>query len=327
MNDPVRKAIARQLLPPDELYAALTDGRGNAVFQGAVGMTFGLFGAVINLIVVLVISIYWSVDRVHFERLWLSLLPSGERAWTRDLWRNIESEVGSYLRSEVVQAVCAGWLLGLGYWAIGLRYPALAALVAGLTWLLPWVGVFFAVAGLMVLTIPTAVVDGGGSWWLIAAAATGYTIAVFVLMEWLIEPRLFNRRRYNGLLVAVVVLAMAEQFGLAGLLLGPPLAGAIQILLGQLTYRSYPVSAGVEEQKVTVRNRLEALRAALAAVDAPPPELANLFSRLENLAHESESLLPDVDLPPSKVVARRPADEVNAESKEGLKKTPGNGPA
>jgi hypothetical protein len=143
----------------------------------------------------------------------------------------------------------------------------------------------------------------------------------------LIEPRLFNRRRYNGLLVAVVVLAMAEQFGLAGLLLGPPLAGAIQILLGQLTYRSYPVSAGVEEQKVTVRNRLEALRAALAAVDAPPPELANLFSRLENLAHESESLLPDVDLPPSKVVARRPADEVNAESKEGLKKTPGNGPA
>lgn len=306
LNDPVRKAIARQLLPPDELYAALTDGRGHAVFQGAVGVTFGLFGAVVNLIVVLVISIYWSVDRVHFERLWLSLLPAGERAWTRDLWRKIESEVGSYLRSETVQAVAAGWLLGLGYWAIGLRYPALAALVAALTWLLPWVGVFFAVAGLMVLAVPTAVVEGGSGAWLIAAGAIGYTIAVFVLMEWLIEPRLFNRRRYNGLLVAVVVLAMAEQFGLAGMLLGPPLAGAVQILLGQLTDRSFPVSAGIEPVRVTVTDRLEEVREALAAVEEPPPELANLYSRLENLARESETLLPDVDLPPSKVVAPRP---------------------
>ena len=308
LNDPVRKAIARQLLPPDQLYAALTDGRGHAVFQGAVGVTFGLFGAVINLIVVLVISIYWSVDRVHFERLWLSLLPTGERAWTRDLWRNIEYEVGSYLRSEVVQAVCAGWLLGLGYWAIGLRYPALAALVAGLAWLLPWVGVFFAVAGVMVLSVPSAVVDAGATWWLTAAAAIGYTIAVLVLMEWLIEPKLFNRRRYNGLLVAVVVLAMAEQFGLAGMLLGPPVAAAVQILLGQLTYRNYPVSAGIEAAKVSVNDRLDAVRAALAAVEAPPPELANLYSRLESLAHESEALLPDVDLPPNKVVAPRPGE-------------------
>ena len=288
------------------------------MFQGAVGMTFGLFGAVINLIVVLVISIYWSVDRVHFERLWLSLLPASERAWTRDLWRNIESEVGSYLRSEVVQAVCAGWLLGLGYWAIGLRYPALAALVAGLTWLLPWVGVFFAVAGLMVLTIPSAVVAEGEAWWLTAGGAIGYTIAVFVLMEWLIEPRLFNRRRYNGLLVAVVVLAMAEQFGLAGLLLGPPLAGAVQILLGQLTYRSYPVSAGIEDRKVTVDDRLQAVRAALATIEAPP-ELANLYSRLETLAYESEALLPDIDLPPNKVVAPTPdaATEVLAADNDG----------
>lgn len=320
LSDPVRKAIARQLLPPDELYAALTDGRGHAVFQGAVGVTFGLFGAVVNLIVVLVISIYWSVDRVHFERLWLSLLPAGERAWTRDLWRNIESEVGSYLRSEIVQAVAAGWLLGLGYWAIGLRYPALAALVAALTWLLPWVGVFFAVAGLMVLAIPTAVVEGGSTAWLIAAGAIGYTIAVFVLMEWLIEPRLFNRRRYNGLLVAVVVLAMAEQFGLAGMLLGPPLAGAVQILLGQLTYRPYPVSASIETARVTVNDRLEVVRKALAAVDEPPPELANLFSRLEKLAEESEGFLSDVDLPPSKVVAPRPdVDELLSVGKDEAK--------
>ena len=309
VNDPVRRAIARRLLPPDELYAALTDGRGHAVFQGAVGVTFGVFGALVNLVVVVVISIYWSVDRIHFERLWLSLLPADQRAWTRDLWRNVEDEVGSYLRSEVVQAVCAAWLLATGYWVIGLRFPALAALVAGLAWLLPWVGVFFAVAGIVVLIAPAAVLDTSGTWWLTAAPAILYTVAVLLLMEWLVEPKLFNRRRYNGLLVAVVVLAMAEQFGVAGMLLGPPAAGAIQILLSRLAYGARAVSPGVEPSSlVTVEDRLAAVRQAFAAQETPAPELANLFARLEVLASEVAQLAPDIDLPALRLTAAEPGE-------------------
>ncbi|MGD9647596.1 MAG: AI-2E family transporter [Pirellulales bacterium] len=302
LNDPVRKAIAKQLLPPDELYAAMTDGRGHAVFQGAVGVTFGLFGAMVNLVVVLVISIYWSVDRIHFERLWLSLLPADQRAWTRNLWRKIEDEVGSYLRSEVAQAVCAAWMLGAGYWLIGLRFPACAALVAGLAWLLPWVGVFIAAAGIVVLTAPLAVLDNSGTWWATALPAILYTVAVLLLMEWLVEPRLFNRRRYNGLLVAVVVLAMAEQFGLVGLLLGPPVAGAVQILLSQLAYREHAVSRSNERAaSVTVDDRIAIVRKAFELQADPPPELENLLSRLEELASETARLVPGIDLPPSRL--------------------------
>ncbi|MBX9789073.1 MAG: AI-2E family transporter [Pirellulales bacterium] len=302
LSDPVRRSIGRRLLPPDKLYAALTDGRGHEVFQGAVGVTFGVFGALVNLVVVVVISIYWSVDRIHFERLWLSLLPADERAWTRDLWRNVEDEVGSYLRSEVAQAVCAAWLLGAGYWLIGLRFPALAALVAGLAWLLPWVGVFFAVAGVVVLIAPAAVLDTSGTWWLTAAPAILYTVAVLLLMEWLVEPKLFNRRRYNGLLVAVVVLAMAEQLGLAGMLLGPPTAAAIQILLSRLAYGARTVSQAIEPASlVTVEDRLAAVRRAFEAQEAPAPELANLFTRLEVLATEVAQLAPDIDLPPPRL--------------------------
>ena len=65
-------------------------------------------------------------------------------------------------------------------------------------------------------------------------------------------------------------------------------------------------------------DRLQAVRAALATIEAPP-ELANLYSRLETLAYESEALLPDIDLPPNKVVAPAPdaATEVLAADNDG----------
>ncbi|MCZ7672142.1 MAG: AI-2E family transporter [Chloroflexi bacterium] len=74
-------------------------------------------------LVILFLSLYWSLDRVRFERLWLSLLPPEQRARARDIWQTIESDLGSYIRSEVAQSLLAGLLLGLGYWALGSPTP------------------------------------------------------------------------------------------------------------------------------------------------------------------------------------------------------------
>jgi predicted PurR-regulated permease PerM len=278
----LQQAVASRLPPPSALAEALSGERGLALTQTAVGITWNLFENVIRLVLVVVLSIYWSLDRVHFESLWLSLLPGDLRPQMREMWHDMESVVGCYLRSEVIQSLLAGLLLAGGYYLLGVRYIILLAIVGSLAWLLPWVGVIVAMA-------PAWLVGWHGGLTLATASAL-YTLGVFVLLEVFIEPRFFNRRRYNSLLAALLALALAELFGLIGLIIGPPLALALQVYFDHWLQRSNAapnaaLDLGLLEGRITV------MRATLEQTEAPPPELVSMLDRLEALVADAGSVL------------------------------------
>jgi predicted PurR-regulated permease PerM len=256
------------------------------------GLTFGLFGAIVNLVVVVVLSIYWSIDRVHFERLWLSLLAVDVRLEARDIWRAIETESGEYLRSEFVQSAVAGVVLGIGFWLIGLPYPVVLGLVGAFAWFIPWVGMMVAVIAVGVLSLPTLVLMSEPTAAIRFVAAASYTLIVLLLLELVIEPRLFNRRRYNSLLIAVVVIGLAQIVGVLGLILGPPLAAAIQILFSRLLRRRAMAIVAEGTTPASFTKRIAALQTRIATLPQPSPELNNLAGRLATLIEEAEELAP-----------------------------------
>ena len=130
---------------PDKLFEAVTGEQGQFVLPAVLSFTEGVGGIASGVILVLFLSIYWSINQIHFERLWLSLLPSEQRKQARGVWRTIEPNLGAYIRSEIVQSLLAGLLLGLGYWLLGSQYPILMALIGALAWLIPLVGAPLAV--------------------------------------------------------------------------------------------------------------------------------------------------------------------------------------
>lgn len=289
----MEQSIARRLPPPQEILNSILGEENTTVGQLVLGVTLGFFGLVVNLIVVLVLSIYWSIDRAHFERLWLSLMSADLRTEARDVWRAIETEVGAYLRSEVVQSFFAGVLLGIGYWLIGLPYPFLLGIVGALAWFVPWVGMLVALTAVGVLSLPTLVLNPEPRAVFVFVGACGYTLLVLMLLEIWIEPQLFNRRRYNSLLIAVVVISLAEMIGVFGIVLGPPLAAALQILLGHLLRRraTATVVEGAASSQ-SLHERVQAVRSRLAALAEPPPELLSLSDRLFKLVNDAEQLGP-----------------------------------
>ena len=139
-----QQALDRWLPTPDKLFEAITSQR-QLMLSAVFGFTQGIGGIVSGFLVILFLSIYWSINQNHFERLWLSLLPSEQRSHARDIWRTIEHELGAYIRSEIIQSLLAVLLLGLGYWMLGSPYPALLAVVAAIAWLVPVVGAALAV--------------------------------------------------------------------------------------------------------------------------------------------------------------------------------------
>jgi putative permease len=100
-----------------------------------------------------------------------------------------------------------------------LRYPTIQAIAGALAWLIPVVGVIFAI-------LP-AVLGAIGAGVTMTIVSVIYTILVLLLLEFVVQPRLFRRRLYNPILVIVMLVPLADGFGLLGLLAAPPLAVAI----------------------------------------------------------------------------------------------------
>src|SRR3990172_3659730 len=102
-----QRLIAEQLPEPQRLFDTLASETGLTLAQSIFGVAANVFDLIGKIGIILILSIYWSADRVRFERLWLSLIPVDQRRKARDIWRAIESGVGDYIRSEVIQSVIA----------------------------------------------------------------------------------------------------------------------------------------------------------------------------------------------------------------------------
>jgi hypothetical protein len=126
---------------PAVLFEAMTGEQGQFVLPAMLNVTEGIGTFVSGAFLILFLSIYWSINQIHFERLWLSLLPSEQRKHARGIWRMIEPDLGAYIRSELIQSLLAVLLLSIGYWLLGSPYPVLLALLGALAWLVPVVGV------------------------------------------------------------------------------------------------------------------------------------------------------------------------------------------
>lgn len=284
----LQRLMARQVLPPQVIQPELAHAA--EIVQTVLGTAFSVAGVAVDLLVIVALSVYWSVDRVHFERLWLSLLPVGPRAQARDTWRAVEDQVGAYLRYEVLGGLAAGALLAAGQWLLGFPYPLLLGLAGALAWLIPWLGAILALAATVALSTPMLVIEGSSAA-LFAGLTCVYTLAVFGVVERLVERRAREKSRYSPLLMAIVLFGLADVMGILGLIVGPPLAVALEVLGQQMVRR---LRGAGTEPRPSIDERLAALRKEIVTADVDSPELAGIVARLADLVGQAQRAIPEV---------------------------------
>lgn len=280
----ILQAVAARLPPPNTLYDALAADEGTVLATGLFGVGQSILTMLGGLAVVLALSIYWSTDRVRFERLWLTLVAAPRRAEARRIWRNVEEGVGGYLRSAVVQSYAAALLLGLGYLLIGLPFPTLLAIVAALAWLIPLLG--------FVIAILLAFLAGLSQSIIVAFFVALYTGGLFLLLRRFAGPRLANwRELHSSLLAVVVMIILAEAYGVVGLLLAWPLAVAVEALLIELMrQRRSRLEAVPRPSRIAeLEEQMQQIQAQIsAAADPPGPELMSLSERTAALIEKAK---------------------------------------
>jgi len=277
-----QQALVARLPPPSKLFEAITGDQGQLVLPTILGFTQGIGSVVSATLVILFLSLYWSINQIHFERLWLSLLPSGQRKQARGIWRTVEPDIGTYIRGQVIQSLLAGVLLGLGYWLLGSPYPAFLALAGALACLIPVIGVVLVVIPVLLVGLLTSVQ--------LSLLTTLYAFVVLIALGVWVKPRLFNRRWDNPILTVVLLIALADAFGLVGIIIAPPLSVVCQVLWSRLVSRRAVLGAAAQVSDLKERQAL--VWAAIKAMDEPPlPLVTSSMERLTHLIEKAEPIL------------------------------------
>jgi predicted PurR-regulated permease PerM len=280
----VQRLIADQLPPLALLYNVLSGEQATDLARMVAGVATDLFDTLGSVVIVVILSAYWSLGHVQFERLWLSLLAAEHRARARDIWRETERQVGAHVRSEAFTSLVVVALLWPGYRLLGVQHAAIAALLAGFLRLIPWLGVP------LVLLVSLGV--GLGEGLVCGVCPALYAGLVLAGVEIAARRMLLERRRTTSLITAFMVIALGWTFGLGGAILAPLLSLALQhIVVGMLQpLLTSPVSEPLDEAD-DLRGRLERVRERMIQEGtAATPATANLLQRLEGLMDRADSL-------------------------------------
>lgn len=226
-NSMFKQTLTGQLPSSNDLYEAMTSEEGIIILAEWGGPGQNVLSGFGYIAIILVLSAYWSADQGRFERISVSLFHPDHRVKAIHVWKAVESGVGAYIRSTLIQSILVGLLLGMGYWIIGLRYPALLALWGALARLVPGFGVPIAAIPILIF--------GVGGFPYAAVPAAVYTVVVLILVRRLVESRFIEQGQNNSLLIVLFIIILAHAFGVTGVLLAPPLAVVVQILLQELS--------------------------------------------------------------------------------------------
>ena len=281
-QDPVAQALVAQLPSSEGFYEALTGERSQELIWAGIGTVRNVAELITNIVIIVTLSIYWSLARTHFERLGLSLVVARRRGPARNIWHRIERRVGAFVRWQAVQGVLAALLLWPGFWLLGARHPAMLAMATALLLLIPAIGTALAflppiLVGLM--TSPT-----------VAILAAVY-LAVVLLLQHLLKPALWPYRPSSYVMLIAMILVLASAFGIIGAIMAPVVFVAAEVLWRSMVRDLRGTQA--KEDDDTAEGRLAGLRQQLASLQEDSrPEVQSLISRLETLMNETTAALP-----------------------------------
>lgn len=202
-------------------------GRLSAYAGRATGVAFRVFGGVVSAISVLVLSIYMLIEGPGIRRAFLDLFPGRHHRRIGVVLDGIGRKFGGWLRGQLLLGLAVGLAAGIGVWALGLPYPFLLGVAAGITELIPMVG---PVLG----AIPAIVVALFGPPWKILGV-----VALFTLIQQaenhLLVPRVMRISvGLSPLLTIVAIMIGAKLMGVLGALLAVPVAAALQVVVGEV---------------------------------------------------------------------------------------------
>ena len=193
---------------------------------GAVGFLRGLFSAVLNLLLVIVLTIYFMLDLPRLRRGLVRLFPRRQRPRAAQAVNVVVDKVGSYMIGNLIISLFAGVSTFICLLLTDVPYALPLAVFVALTDLIPLVGATIGAVGCVAVSLFTVDI------WPNAIVVALFFIAYQQAENYLIAPRVLrNTVDLSSVAVLLAALVGGSVLGVVGALMSIPIVAAGKVLM------------------------------------------------------------------------------------------------
>jgi predicted PurR-regulated permease PerM len=216
---------------PPSIYTAIGSDQTVVDSAGvAVGYVAIAARVIFTTIVILALTLYWTLDGPRIIRSLLLLIPQDRRESMNELILAMEASVGYFLIGQGLLCLSIGAMALVAYLLIGLPNALVLAIIAGLMEAVPMVGPALGAipASLVALSIsPNKLI------WVIIAS-----VIIQQTENTLLVPRIMKRTvGVNPFVTLLAIFAFSSLFGIAGALMAIPMAAILQLVLNHFVFQ------------------------------------------------------------------------------------------
>ena len=203
----------------DQVVASIEGFAGSVV-----PLLTGLVGAVLDVILVAVISIYLLAGGSRVSDWLRRNMPDQQQGRMRFLLDTLQRVVGGYIRGQLLLCGLIGILVGVGMQVIGVPFALLLGVLAFVLEFIPVLGTLVSGAICVLLALTKG--------WVPAVIVLVYFVVVHVIEGDVVGPRIVGKAiGLHPVVSLAALIAGAELFGIKGALFALPVAGVLQALL------------------------------------------------------------------------------------------------
>lgn len=173
------------------------------------------------LILIPVIGFFFLKDAKNISQKFLLSLPEADMRYRLTVFlKEVSQTLAAYVRAQLIACLLVGVIEGAGLWLLGLRYPLVFGVAAGLFEFVPIVGP--AVLG------GTAILVASFHSWQSALIIAGFLTLYRIIHDYVIYPRLLSEGvEIHPVAVILAVLCGAELGGVTGVFLSVPIVALL----------------------------------------------------------------------------------------------------
>ncbi len=191
--------------------------------------TFGVFNSALNIIAVIIISIYLVAEEQGMKTFVSSLIPSIHHEFSLSLINKIQKKMGMWVLGQIIISFGIFIFTYIGLLLLHVKFALVLALVAGLFEIVPYIGPFISA----IPAIFVAFVQNPSHPELVLWVIILYVL-VHELEGYILVPKIMEKTVGTSPLLTLLALMVGYQLaGIVGLIVSVPLATALQVVVNE----------------------------------------------------------------------------------------------
>ncbi|WP_374017758.1 AI-2E family transporter [Paenibacillus thiaminolyticus] len=201
-----------------KLFNTITE-RATILLNNTWSSIGGFVGAVTETILALVtvpfILFYLLKDGKKLPAYILGFVPTALRKQTEQVMTEMNHQISSYIRGQIIISCCIGMLLYIGYLIIGLDYSLILAIIAACTSIVPYLGPAIAITPALIVALVTSPI-------MLLKMIVVWTVVQLIEGKF-ISPQIMGKTlRIHPITIIFVILTAGNLFGVVGIILAVP---------------------------------------------------------------------------------------------------------